>query len=122
MSTDLHTLLKAMKLEGQFAQFFTYQIMVRPPEVLDEAVMLTLYQRGLKYVHSVGVVHRDLKPSSILINENCDLKICDFGLIEETQVTDYISTGYYRAPETMPLGEGIMKRPTFGVRVVYSPK
>ncbi|KAJ5346127.1 hypothetical protein N7452_004131 [Penicillium brevicompactum] len=84
MSTDLHTLLKAMKLEGQFAQFFTYQIM-----------------RGLKYVHSVGVVHRDLKPSSILINENCDLKICDFGLIEETQVTDYISTGYYRAPETM---------------------
>ncbi|KAJ5340276.1 hypothetical protein N7541_009400 [Penicillium brevicompactum] len=84
MSTDLHTLLKAMKLEDHFAQFFTYQIM-----------------RGLKYVHSVGVVHRDLKPSSILINENCDLKICDFGLNEETQVTDYISTGYYRAPETM---------------------
>ncbi|KAJ6020313.1 hypothetical protein N7499_003596 [Penicillium canescens] len=84
MSTDLHTLLKSMKLEGQFVQFFTYQIM-----------------RGLKYVHSVGVVHRDLKPSSILVNENCDLKICDFGLTKETQVTDYASTGYYRAPETM---------------------
>jgi hypothetical protein len=33
MSTDLHTLMKAMKIEGQFAQFFTYQIMVRLPEV-----------------------------------------------------------------------------------------
>ena len=33
-------------------------------------------QRGLKYVHSAGVVHRDLKPSNILVNENCDLKVC----------------------------------------------
>jgi p38 MAP kinase len=49
----------------------------------------------------VGVVHRDLKPSSILVNEKCDLKICDFGLTKESQVTDYVSTGYYKAPETL---------------------
>ena len=43
---------------------------------------LFLYQilRGLKYIHSANVVHRDLKPSNILVNKNCDLKICDFGL------------------------------------------
>jgi serine/threonine protein kinase len=60
-------------------------------------------QRGLKYVHSAGVVHRDLKPSNILINENCDLKICDFGLarIQDPQMTGYVSTRYYRAPEIM---------------------
>ncbi|CAJ0826478.1 12638_t:CDS:10 [Entrophospora sp. SA101] len=59
--------------------------------------------RGLKYVHSAGVVHRDLKPSNILINENCDLKICDFGLarIQDPQMTGYVSTRYYRAPEIM---------------------
>ena len=59
--------------------------------------------RGLKYVHSAGVVHRDLKPSNILVNENCDLKICDFGLarIQDPQMTGYVSTRYYRAPEIM---------------------
>jgi serine/threonine protein kinase len=54
-------------------------------------------------VHSAGVVHRDLKPSNILVNENCDLKICDFGLarIQDPQMTGYVSTRYYRAPEIM---------------------
>jgi p38 MAP kinase len=54
-------------------------------------------------VHSAGVIHRDLKPSNILINENCDLKICDFSLarVQERRMTGYISTRYYRAPEVM---------------------
>lgn len=59
--------------------------------------------RALKFVHPAGVVHRDLKPSNILINENCDLKICDFGLarLQDPQMTGYVSTRYYRAPEIM---------------------
>lgn len=84
--TDLHKLLTSRALEPQFIQYFVYQIF-----------------RGLKYVHSAGVIHRDLKPSNILINENCDLKICDFGLarIQDPQMTGYVSTRYYRAPEIM---------------------
>ena len=32
-----------------------------------------------KYLHSAGIIHRDLKPRNLLVNSNCDLKICDFG-------------------------------------------
>jgi serine/threonine protein kinase len=41
-----------------------------------------MYQlfRGLKYIHSANVLHRDLKPNNILVNRQCDLVICDFGL------------------------------------------
>ncbi|KAJ7597658.1 mitogen activated protein kinase [Mycena floridula] len=86
LGTDLHRLLTSRPLEKQFIQYFLYQIL-----------------RGLKYVHSAGVVHRDLKPSNILVNENCDLKLCDFGLarIQDPQMTGYVSTRYYRAPEIM---------------------
>lgn len=35
---------------------------------------------GLKWVHSAQILHRDIKPSNILINEDCHIKICDFGL------------------------------------------
>ncbi|KAJ5306999.1 hypothetical protein N7508_006014, partial [Penicillium antarcticum] len=86
--TDLHQLIQSAQkpLEGQFIQFFTYQML-----------------RGLKYIHSAGVIHRDLKPSNLLVNDNCDLKICDFGLAREQdhQMTGYVTTRYYRAPEIM---------------------
>merc|ERR1719150_2065364 len=35
---------------------------------------------GLKYLHSAGIYHRDLKPSNCLVNQDCSVKICDFGL------------------------------------------
>ncbi|KAL4896038.1 mitogen-activated protein kinase mpkC [Aspergillus ambiguus] len=86
LGTDLGRLLRSKPLDNKFAQFFMYQLM-----------------RGLKYIHSAGVIHRDLKPSNLLINENCDLKICDFGLarVQEPRMTGYVSTRYYRAPEIM---------------------
>lgn len=64
----------------------------------------------MKYVHSASVIHRDLKPGNLLVNSDCELKICDFGLSrgygspsEEnvTNLTEYVATRWYRAPEIM---------------------
>jgi len=61
---------------------------------------------GSLYMHSANIIHRDLKPSNVLLNKNCELKICDFGLArgyEEEKVkeglTEYVVTRWYRAPE-----------------------
>lgn len=51
-----------------------------------------------------------MKPRNLLVNSNCDLKICDFGLAradipalqtQQTALTDYIATRWYRAPEVI---------------------
>lgn len=71
-----------------------------------------MYQllRGVLFLHSANIMHRDLKPSNILVNMNCDLKICDFGLArgfgntesdKDLKKTEYVVTRWYRAPEVM---------------------
>ncbi|KAL2892146.1 Mitogen-activated protein kinase-like protein MMK2 [Bienertia sinuspersici] len=70
-----------------------------------EEVAIKKILRGLKYIHSANVLHRDLKPSYLLLNANCDLKIGDFGLARTTSETDfmteYVVARWYRAPELL---------------------
>lgn len=92
MDTDLHRVIRSQQpLSDQHVQFFLYQTL-----------------RALKYIHSAGVLHRDLKPSNLLVNENCDLRITDFGLARSVThgaekgrrgLTEYVVTRWYRAPE-----------------------
>lgn len=94
METDLASILKSQQpLSDDHSQFFLYQIL-----------------RGIKYVHSAQVIHRDLKPRNLLVNANCDLKICDFGLarvcfceedFRTCPMTEYVCTRWYRAPEVL---------------------
>jgi serine/threonine protein kinase len=58
-----------------------HRIIYSKQELTEEHVRYFLYQllRGLKYIHSGKVIHRDLKPSNLLVNEDCQLRIGDFG-------------------------------------------
>eukprot|EP01029_Cantina_marsupialis_P012388 TRINITY_DN2733_c0_g1_i1.p1 TRINITY_DN2733_c0_g1~~TRINITY_DN2733_c0_g1_i1.p1 ORF type:complete len:366 (+),score=90.65 TRINITY_DN2733_c0_g1_i1:120-1217(+) len=93
METDLHRIIYSRQvLTDDHIQYFVYQIL-----------------RSMKYIHSADVLHRDLKPSNLLLNSNCDLKVCDFGLARgiaakeerDVELTEYVVTRWYRAPEIM---------------------
>lgn len=46
---------------------------------------------AVKYLHSANVLHRDLKPANILVNEDCSVKICDFGLARSIAGVEWAS-------------------------------
>lgn len=88
---------------------FTRSCAVRIPVILGPGNVERSHT-GMKYVHSASVVHRDLKPGNLLVNADCELKICDFGLARgfdsrpdeyATHMTEYVATRWYRAPEIM---------------------
>ncbi|KAH3661839.1 hypothetical protein OGAPHI_006017 [Ogataea philodendri] len=98
METDLHHVIRSQVLSDDHVQYLMYQAL-----------------KGVKCLHSCGVIHRDLKPANLLVNSNCDLKICDFGLArvgrddssgthsesKDSFLTEYVATRWYRAPEIM---------------------
>nr|PIS51110.1 mitogen-activated protein kinase MKC1 [[Candida] auris] len=94
MECDMHQIIRSgQPLTDSHYQSFIYQVLC-----------------GLKYIHSADVLHRDLKPGNLLVNADCELKICDFGLargfsedVEQNSqfMTEYVATRWYRAPEIM---------------------
>mmetsp|Transcript_60101 Transcript_60101/g.105152 ORF Transcript_60101/g.105152 Transcript_60101/m.105152 type:complete len:504 (-) Transcript_60101:213-1724(-) len=94
MESDLHAVIRANILEEIHKQYIIYQLL-----------------KSLKYMHSGQMLHRDIKPSNILLNSDCQVKVCDFGLArsvvqqndnaQNPVLTDYVATRWYRAPEIL---------------------
>lgn len=95
METDLHAVIRANILKDIHKQYIIYQLF-----------------KAIKYMHSANVLHRDMKPSNLLLNSDCFLKVADFGLarsiaslenetVENPVLTDYVATRWYRAPEIL---------------------
>ena len=92
MEANLSNVIRAKILSEQHIKYVTYQIL-----------------KAMKCIHSSDIMLRDLKPSNILINSDCKLKLSDFTLAKSTNIsdeyrqniTDYMSLRYYKAPEIL---------------------
>ncbi|CAH1772299.1 unnamed protein product [Owenia fusiformis] len=96
MDTDLHNVIKRGNiLKDVHKRYILYQLC-----------------KATKYLHSGNVIHRDQKPSNILLDGECFVKLCDFGLARslsqldmeeggDPNLTEYVATRWYRAPEIL---------------------
>jgi len=95
METDLHAAIRASILQDIHKQYIIWQSL-----------------KALKYMHSAELLHRDMKPSNLLLNSDCLMKVADFGLArslkenrpmeeDDKALTDYVATRWYRAPEIL---------------------
>jgi len=89
MAGDLSKFIRSGAIQDTHVMGFTYQILA-----------------ALKYIHSAGIMHRDMKPSNILVNPAGDIKLADFGLAigaagQSHQLINYVVTRWYRAPELL---------------------
>ncbi|XP_077207353.1 mitogen-activated protein kinase 15 isoform X5 [Paroedura picta] len=95
METDLHAVIKKGNLLKDIHKcYILYQLL-----------------KATKFIHSGNVIHRDQKPSNILLDADCFVKLCDFGLARSLcqihkdhsnqALTEYVATRWYRAPEIL---------------------
>jgi mitogen-activated protein kinase 15 len=92
MEINLYDAIRSGTLALVHVQYITYQLL-----------------KAFKYIHSADIVNRDLKPSHILLNSDCTIRLIDFGLAKSTSssdeynlsITDFLTCRWYRAPEVI---------------------
>lgn len=113
-------LFDVFKTDNELDVYFTCECMesnllsVIQAKTLREAQKPhVIYQvlKALRYMHSGEVLHRDVKPENILVNSDCQVKICDFGTArsvasqgDEAEIPvfeSYVTSRWYRAPEIL---------------------
>ena len=114
--TNIVSLIEAFRRKGKLYLVFEYveknllEVLEEQPQGLDpEVVRMYTFQliHAIYWCHSNDVIHRDIKPENLLINlKTQTLKLCDFGFARtisksSQELTDYVATRWYRAPELL---------------------
>ena len=95
------------------------EVLEKYPEGLNPKLIRSfVFQmcKAVHYLHMKNIIHRDVKPENLLVDENMNLKLCDFGFARKISLnqennnvdamTDYVATRWYRSPELL-LSNGI---------------
>ena len=93
------------------------EVLEESPDGLNPKLIKSfVYQmcKAIAYMHKNNMIHRDIKPENLLIDENLNLKLCDFGFARKVrlnknnnnvdEMTDYVATRWYRSPELLLSG------------------
>ena len=101
-------------LSFEYCEKNLLQLIQENPKGLNpELIRSFIYQmcKAVSYLHKKNIIHRDIKPENLLIKDNSQIKLCDFGFSRKIKynektnnygkMTDYITTIWYRAPELL---------------------
>lgn len=71
-----------MELEDRDMKFWLDQCVDLETKIDEDYVITILYNLlcGMNYVHSANLIHRDIKSANILMDDECKITFCDFGL------------------------------------------
>lgn len=64
--------------------------MIDPNDFCSDHILVIIYNIlcAINFLHTCNIVHRDIKPANLLINENCNIKLCDFGLSKSLECSE----------------------------------
>lgn len=112
----------------EFVQGITLtEYIKRNGPMTDEMTRETVLQicNGLNEIHSLGIIHRDINPNNIMIDENRKIKIIDFGIsrfqkVNQSTDTQILGTQGFTAPEQFGFAQTSIRSDIYSLGVLMN--